>query len=117
MPALLATVDVVALPSYREGLPKTLIEAAACGLPLITTDAPGCRAVVTPDVDGLRVPVGDAGALAQAIACLHDDPVLAARLGAAARAKALAQFDERFVIERTLAVYRELLGSTVHNRR
>lgn len=117
MPALLATVDVVALPSYREGLPKTLIEAAACGLPLITTDAPGCRAVVTPDVDGLRVPVGDAMALAQAIARLHDDPALAARLGAAARAKALAQFDERFVIERTLAVYRELLGSTVHNRR
>ncbi|MDS4058820.1 MAG: glycosyltransferase family 4 protein [Candidatus Contendobacter sp.] len=117
MPALLATVDVVALPSYREGLPKTLIEAAACGLPLITTDAPGCREVVMPEVEGLRVPVGDAGALAQAIARLHDDPILAARLGAAARAKALTQFDERLVIERTLAVYRELLGSAVHNQR
>ncbi len=110
MPALLAVVDVVVLPSYREGLPKTLIEAAACGLPLITTDAPGCREVVTPEMDGLLIPVGDAEALARAIARLHEDPALAARLGAAARAKALAQFDERIVIERTLAVYRELLG-------
>jgi glycosyltransferase involved in cell wall biosynthesis len=91
-------------------LPKTLIEAAACGLPLITTDAPGCREVVTPEMDGLLIPVGDAEALARAIARLHEDPALAARLGAAARAKALAQFDERIVIERTLAVYRELLG-------
>jgi glycosyltransferase involved in cell wall biosynthesis len=110
MPALLASVDVVVLPSYREGLPKTLIEAAACALPLVTTDAPGCREVVRDGVDGLLVPVRDGAALAVAIARLHDDPALAARLGAAARAKALEQFDEQVVIARTLAVYRELLG-------
>ena len=109
MPALLASVDVVVLPSYREGLPRTLIEAAACGLPLVTTDVPGCREVVTDGVDGLLVPARDAEALAQAIARLHDDPALAGRLGAAARVKALAQFDERIVIADTLAVYRELL--------
>ena len=109
MPALLASVDVAVLPSYREGLPKSLIEAAACGLPLITTDVPGCREVVTDGVDGLLVPVRDATALATAIARLQDDPVLAARLGQAARAKALAEFDQRIIIERTLAVYRELL--------
>lgn len=111
MAALFATVDVVVLPSYREGLPKGLIEAGACALPLITTDAPGCREVVTDGVDGLRVPVKDAAALARAMARLQDEPALRARLGAAARARALAEFDERIVISRTLAVYRELLGA------
>ena len=109
MPALFASVDVVVLPSYREGLPKGLIEAAACGLPLVTTDVPGCREVVTDGIDGLRVPVRDAAALAAAIARLHDDPALASRLGAAARTRALAEFDEQIVIARTLAVYREVL--------
>lgn len=111
MPALFASVDMVVLPSYREGLPKGLIEAAACALPLVTTDVPGCREVVTDGVDGLRVPVRDADALARAIARLIDDPELALRLGQAARAKALERFDERLVVARTIAVYRELLGS------
>jgi glycosyltransferase involved in cell wall biosynthesis len=107
---LFRSVDVVALPSYyREGLPKSLIEAAACARPLVTTDMPGCREVVTDELDGLLVPPHDAVALAHAIARLIDSPALAARLGAAARAKALANFDERLVIERTLAVYRQLL--------
>ncbi|MDQ0464925.1 glycosyltransferase involved in cell wall biosynthesis [Caulobacter ginsengisoli] len=110
MPGLLAEVDVVALPSYREGLPKTLIEAAACALPLVTTDVPGCREVVTDGVDGLLVPVREWRPLAEAFARLDDDPALRARLGAAARQKALAQFDEKIVIERTMEVYRSLLG-------
>jgi glycosyltransferase involved in cell wall biosynthesis len=109
MPALFASVDMVVLPSYREGLPKGLIEAAACSLPLVTTDVPGCREVVTDGVDGLLVPVRDADALANAIARLLDDLALASRLGEAARAKALDQFDERIVVARTLAVYGELL--------
>ena len=82
MPALLASADIVVLPSYREGLPKSLIEAAACARPLVTTDAPGCRDVVTDGVDGLLVPVRDVLALAQAIARLEDDRSLARRLGA-----------------------------------
>lgn len=106
---LLASVDMVVLPSYREGLPKSLIEAAACGLPLIATDVPGCREVVSDGVDGLLVPVRNAVALANAIARLQDDRDLSARLGAAARAKALARFDQRIVIADTIAVYRELL--------
>ncbi|KAF1695316.1 glycosyltransferase family 4 protein [Pseudoxanthomonas koreensis] len=108
MPALFDSVDVVALPSYREGLPKGLIEAGASGKALVTTDVPGCREVVSDGVDGLLVPVRDAAALAAAIARLHDDPALGRRLGDAARERALAEFDERIVIERTLAVYREL---------
>lgn len=108
MPALLSSVDVVVLPSYREGLPKTLIEAAACGLPIITTDVPGCREVVTNEVDGLLVPVRDAIALKNAIARLHDDSEFSEKLGLAAREKALTQFDERIVIKQTLTVYEEL---------
>ena len=111
MPALLRSVDVVALPSYREGLPKGLIEAAASGCALVTTDVPGCREVVTHEVDGLLVPLRDGAALAKAIACLHDDPALRLRLAEAGRHKALAQFDERIVIRNTLAVYDELIPS------
>jgi glycosyltransferase involved in cell wall biosynthesis len=109
MPELYRSVDIVVLPSYREGLPKGLIEAAACGLPLVTTDVPGCREVVTDGVDGLLVPVRDSHALASAIARLCDDPALRERLGKAARKKALVEFDERIVIEQTLNVYRELI--------
>jgi glycosyltransferase involved in cell wall biosynthesis len=109
MPTLLAEADMVVLPSYREGLPTSLIEAAACARPLITTDVPGCREVVTHAVDGLLVPARDAKALASAIARLQDDPALARRLGLAAYEKVLAEFDERIVISRTLAVYDEIV--------
>ncbi|QAU24668.1 glycosyltransferase family 1 protein [Dyella sp. M7H15-1] len=108
MVSLLGSVHVVVLPSYREGLPRTLVEAAACGLPLITTDVPGCRDVVRDGVDGLLIPVKDSDALARAIRRLQDDPVLARRLGDAARIKARQQFDERIVIQRTMDVYGEL---------
>ena len=110
MAGLLGSVDVVVLPSYREGLPKTLIEAAGCALPLVTTDVPGCREVVTDGVDGLLCPVRESGPLAVAIARLQDDPALARRLGDAARRKAMERFDEKIVIDRTLAVYREALA-------
>jgi glycosyltransferase involved in cell wall biosynthesis len=108
MPALFHSVDAVVLPSYREGLPKSLIEAGSCGLPLITTDVPGCRDVVTDGVNGLLVPIRNSKALAAAIARLHDSPELAARLGLAARERALREFDERIVIKQTLAIYDEL---------
>lgn len=110
MPRLLGEVDVVALPSYREGLPKTLIEAAGCALPLVTTDVPGCREVVTHEVDGLLSPVREWQGLHAAIARLDDDAGLRRRLGAAAREKALNLFDEQIVLARTLEVYGELLN-------
>ncbi|VXA95398.1 Glycosyl transferase [Burkholderia sp. 8Y] len=112
MPKLLSEIDVMALPSYREGLPKSLIEAAACALPLVTTYAPGCREVVTENgVDGLVVPVRDSVALADAIRLLDDDRALATKLGVAARDRVLQEFDERIVIDKTLSVYLELLPS------
>jgi glycosyltransferase involved in cell wall biosynthesis len=112
MPALMRTVDVMALPSYyREGVPKSLIEAAACGLAIVTTNLPGCREVVSDDcVDGLHVEPRSARSLADALARLDDDRELLARLGNCAREKAMQHFDERMVISRTIEVYDELLG-------
>lgn len=113
MPALFASIDIFVLPSYyREGLPKSLIEAAACATPLVTTDMPGCRDVVADGVDGLIVPPRNAEALCAAIARLLDAPEWARQLGLAARAKALAQFDERIVIRRTLETYGEVLDAS-----
>lgn len=114
MPALLKTVDVMALPSYyREGVPKSLIEAAACGLAIVTTDLPGCREVVTQHgVDGLRVSARDARGLADQIIALDDDRELLSQLGRNARQRALNDFDERLVIQRTVEVYAELLSDS-----
>lgn len=109
MPTLLAETDIVALPtSYREGIPCSLLEAAACGLPIITTDAPGCREIVQHEVNGLLIPIKDAPALAAALRRLCQEPATRQRMGHASRAKALAEFDERLVFEQTLAVYEEL---------
>jgi glycosyltransferase involved in cell wall biosynthesis len=111
MPRLLATIDIAVLPSYyREGTPRYLIEAAICGLPIVTCDSPGCREVVTDEVNGLLVQPRDSLSLARAIGRLVESPALRNRLGQAARAKALDEFDERVVIDKTLAVYRELIG-------
>ena len=109
MPSLLAQTDLAVLPSYREGTPRSLLEAAACGLPLVATDAPGCREIVQHGVNGLLVPVKDSIALANAIRQLCRDPATRQSMGRASRAKVLAEFDERIVFEKTLAVYDELM--------
>lgn len=111
MPALMRRVDVMALPSYyREGVPKSLIEGAASGLALVTTDLPGCREVVAEDgIDGLHVQPRSASSLAAALARLDDDRELLRRLGDRARQQALQHFDLRGVIRQTLEVYDELL--------
>jgi len=97
-------------PVYREKLPNSLIEAAACGRPLVTTDVPGCREVLSDGVDGLLVPVRDASALARAIGRLQDDLLFARRLGEAARAKALVEYHENRILASTLDGHRELWG-------
>jgi glycosyltransferase involved in cell wall biosynthesis len=110
MPTLLSTIHVMALPSYYgEGVPRSLIEAAASGLALVTTNAPGCREIVKDKIDGLLVPMRDAAALAAAIARLEDEPDLAYRLGVAAKKKAEGEFDQHTVLDQTLAVYATLL--------
>ena len=105
---LMREVDLMVLPSYREGVPRGLIEAAAMELPIVTTDAPGCREVVDDGVNGLLVPVGDAEALAQAIEYLLDHPDKCREFGKAGRQKVLREFDQKIVFALTDQVYREL---------
>lgn len=106
--AFYAQAHIVTLPSYREGLPKSLIEAAACGRPVVTTDVPGCRDVVEPDVSGLLVPARDARALADAVGRLAADEPLRVRMGAAGRALAERDFGLPGIIRAHLALYADL---------
>lgn len=108
MPAVLQAAHIACLPSYREGLPKSLLEAAACGLPIVTTDAPGCREVVRDGVNGLLVPVRDAVALAVALGKLVGDAELRRSMGEQSRVRAETEFGLETVIAQTLAVYREV---------
>lgn len=110
MPAALAAASVVVLPSRREGLPKVLLEAAACARPMVATDVPGCREVVRPGVNGLLVPPDDGPALAEAVGRLLDAPALRRDFGAAARAMAEREFAEEIVVARTMELYAGLLG-------
>ena len=100
---------IAVLPSYREGLPKSLIEAAACGRAVVTTDVPGCRDAIEPDVTGLLVPVRDAAALMRAVMQLANNPELRHRMGAAGRALAEQAFDVQEVSRRHLDIYEGLL--------
>lgn len=108
MPALLNAAHVACLPSYGEGLPKALLEAAACGMPIVTTDVPGCREIVRDGDNGFLVPARDAQALALALRSLIDDAALRAEMGRRSREIVLAEFSQEQVIAETLAVYQEL---------
>lgn len=101
---------VCVLPSYREGLPKALLEAAACGRPIITTDVPGCRAVVTNGVEGYIVPAKNWTALADAMESLARSKELRAQMGKAARLRAEAEFGQDAVVDQTMALYSHMLG-------
>lgn len=103
--------DCVVLPSYREGMPKTLLEAASMGLPAITTDVPGCRQAVVDGETGFLCNVRDATALAQAMRrMLLLAPEQWARMGNAARERVVREFDEKIVVERYLDVVKAILG-------
>lgn len=105
--------SIVVLPSYYgEGLPKILIEAAACAKPVITTDHPGCRDAIEPGISGLLVPVRDANALATAIKKLLDDPDLCKSMGLAGRALAERKFDIKQVVQTHLDIYADMLSSS-----
>lgn len=104
----LAAADMVVLPSYREGTPRSLLEAMAVGRPLVTTDVPGCRNVVQNAVNGFLVNSHDPAMLAEALAKLIEDESLRERMGPASRELAEAIFDEREVIRQTVEVYSKL---------
>lgn len=103
--ATMAKANIVVLPSYREGLPKCLIEAAACGRAVITTDVPGCRDAITPGVTGLLVPVKEVSGLVQAIERLVKDAALRQQMAAAGRLLAEQAFDIRNVVAKHLEIY------------
>ncbi|MEX1033241.1 MAG: glycosyltransferase family 4 protein [Cellvibrionaceae bacterium] len=110
MPRVLEGCDIACLPTYYgEGLPKSLLEAAASGLPIVTTDSPGCRELVTDGDNGLLIPVRDVRALADALEKLIGDEALRKRMGERGRALAVERFSDQYVIDATLEIYRKLV--------
>jgi glycosyltransferase involved in cell wall biosynthesis len=101
---------IVCLPSYREGLPKSLLEALSCGRPIITTDVPGCREVCNDGVNGLLIPARDSSALSHAIEKLAINPELRQTMGRAGRVRAESEFSNEIVCAKTLDLYRRLMS-------
>jgi glycosyltransferase involved in cell wall biosynthesis len=109
MPQLYRLMDVLVLPSHREGFPRTPMEASLMGVPAVVTNVRGCREAVEDGKNGLVVPLGDVEALAQAILRIFRDPGLAQRLGAAGQRLARERFDERKVFQIVRGEYARLL--------
>jgi glycosyltransferase involved in cell wall biosynthesis len=105
----IAKSHIICLPSYREGLPKSLIEAAACGRPVVTTDVPGCREVVSHGANGFLVQPRDSHALAEALINLISDKSLRERMGHLGRERAEKEFSSEIIIGQTLRVYESML--------
>ena len=105
-----ARAHIAVLPSYREGLPKSLLEAAAAGRPMVAADAPGCREVCRHEETGLLAPARSVEPLADALQRLATDAALRRDYGAAARRLAVAEFSDRRIVRQTLDLYRTLLA-------
>ncbi len=111
MPEAIRRASVIVLPTYYgEGLPKILLEAAACGKPIVTTDVRGCRDIVRNGTNGLLVPPRDVQSLTSAMWRLIDQPALRQRMGRAGRALVLREFTAQQVADKTVAIYRTMLG-------
>jgi glycosyltransferase involved in cell wall biosynthesis len=109
--SIYAESDCVVLPSYREGMPKTLLEAASMGLPAIATDVPGCREAVVDGETGFLCKARDPSALADAMRrMILLTPEQWTKMGKNARARVVRRFDERIVVERYLDVVQRILG-------
>ena len=106
-----AAANIVCLPSYREGLPKSLVEAAACGRAVVTTDVPGCRDAITPDVTGVLVPAKDSVRLADAIQALIEKPEMRQEMGREGRKLAEEAFSIEQIVAHHIQIYRDLLES------
>ena len=117
MQGVLGQSHVVCLPSLREGVPKILIEAAACGRAIVTTDAPGCREIVRHGENGLLVPVKNSRALADALRVLIQNPDIRANMARRGREIVVEEFSVERVVNETLSVYRELLAANAQASR
>ncbi|MCG2830656.1 MAG: glycosyltransferase family 4 protein, partial [Desulfobacteraceae bacterium] len=100
--------NIVALPSYREGLPKVLLEAASCGRSIVATDVPGCREIVRNNINGFLVPPYDSKSLAAALKALIKNPKLRARMGTRSREIVMAEFSEEIVVKQTMELYKKI---------
>ncbi|MFC1769923.1 glycosyltransferase family 4 protein [Nitrospirota bacterium] len=109
MPVVYSIFDIVVLPSYREGFPRTLVEAAAMAKPLVSTDTRGCREAVDEGENGFLVPVGDSVLLAEAIEKLLKDKQLRERFGVRSRLKALNEYDEKVLVGKVINVYKDYM--------
>ena len=107
---------IAILPSRREGLPKSLLEAAACGRPLIATDVPGCREIARSGVNAILVPTDNAEALAQAIETLSKDRELRVRLGRASREIVTTEYSSTLIGSKIVALYSSLLGGSLPSK-
>ncbi len=116
MPEILTSASIVVLPSYHEGLPKVLLEAAACGKAIIASDIPGCREIVQDGKNGLLVPARDAQNLAKAILSLLNEPAKIAAFGEAGREIVCREFEESKIISQSFALYRILLSDKIHQQ-
>lgn len=110
MPHVLAQSHIVCLPSYREGLPKSLLEAASCGRPIITTDVPGCREIVRDGDNGILVKARSSTALSAGLEKMLVDAQLRQRMGLRGRERVINEFSQELVVAQVMAIYSQVLS-------
>lgn len=115
MPRIFAECHIVCLPSYREGLPKVLLEAAACGRPIVASDEAGCREIVRHGQNGLLVPSRNAMALAEAIKMLVGNSEMRQKMGREGCKMVQQEFTEDLVVEKTLSLYAKFFPTIIEN--
>ena len=116
IPVILSISDIFVLPSaYREGIPRVLLEAASMGLPIVTTNSPGCNEVVEDEVNGILIPVGDTAAFIKAIARLVEQPQTRKFFGSVSRQRAVNRFDISVIAEETSNLYKKMLIEKGYN--
>lgn len=111
IPEILNKSDIAVLPSYREGLPKSLVEAASSELPIIATDVPGCKEIVVNNDNGLLVNYKDVDSLVEALKILIHDAALRKKMGKRGREMVIAEFSQESVVNKTIQLYERLIGS------
>jgi len=110
MPKVFSKANIVCLPSYHEGAPKVLLEAASSGIAIVATDIPGCGQIARQDENGLLVPVKDSIRLAEAIKFLVENPKIRKEMGARGRKLVLEEFSDKIIIKKYLSLYKRVVG-------
>ena len=117
MPQLLSKVSIICLPSYREGMPMVLQEAAASGVPIVTTNVTGCKEVIINNRTGLLVKSRNTNMLAKKLIKLISDQNLRKKFGKAGRKFAIKNFDESLIIKQNINIYKKLIENEKHKQK